>query len=189
MNVLTMIFVAAEGEPHRDDNGQIVTHHWLLPEAAELIYGTIASVVIFGLLWKFAGPAIKKGFTGRTARIQAELDAAAAAKAEAEAEAEQIRQAKGDIDAERQRLFAEADASAEARLADGRVRLENEVAELEARAAAEIAAASERSGDELRAEIARAATAATERVIAGGLDASTQQDLIEGFIQRVGASS
>lgn len=112
-------WVAAEGEPYRDDNGQIVTHHWLWPEKAELIYGSIASLLIFGLLYKFAGPAIKKAFTGRTERIQGELDAAEAEAAAADAEAATIRAAKGDIDAERARLFAEADEQAEALLRDG----------------------------------------------------------------------
>ena len=31
------------------------------PSEAELIYGTIASLIIFALLWKFAGPAIEEG--------------------------------------------------------------------------------------------------------------------------------
>jgi len=161
---------------------------WLLPADAELIYGTVSSLLIFGLLWKFAGPAIKKAMADRTDRIQSELDESAAAKADAEAEAAQIRQAAGDIDAERQRLFAEADAHAEQLLADGRERLETEIAELEARADADIAATAGRAGDELRAEISRLASAATDQLVAGGLDDATQQELIEGFIQKVGAS-
>ena len=187
MNLLNAIFVAADFD--LDDNDQIITTHWLFPAAAELIYGTISSIAIGALLYKFAGPPIKKAFIGRTERIQAELDSAAQATAEANAEAEQIRQAKGDIDAERQRLFAEADAAAEARLVDGRARLDQEVADLEARAAAELASAAGRSGDELRAEIASAASVATERIIADSVDEATHQDLIEGFIQRVGVGS
>lgn len=164
--------------------------HWLWPAQAELIYGSIASIIIFGALWKFAGPAIKKAMAERTDRIQQELDESEAAKAAAEAEAAGIRQAAGDIDAERQRLFAEADAQAEAVLADGRARLEQEVADLEARADADIAATAGRANDELHAEISRLAAVATDRVIADGvLDDATQQALIENFIARVGAGS
>ncbi len=161
---------------------------WLFPAQAELIYGSLSTIIIFAAIWKFAGPAIKKGMADRTERIQTELDESASAKAEAEAEAAQIRQAAGDIDAERQRLFAEADAQAEQLLADGRERLEAEVADLEARADADIASAAGRAGDELRAEISRLAAAATDRVMAGGLSEANQQTLIEGFIQKVGAS-
>ena len=189
MNRLMAIFIAAEEGPHRDDQGQVITHHWLLPERSELLYGTISSVIIFYLLYRFAGPAIKKGFTDRTARIQAELDASAEARAQASSEAAEIRTARGDIDAERQRLFADADAQAEALLADGRARLEQEVLDLEARASADLLTMSGRAGDELRAEIAGLAATSTEHVLGEGLDAATHQDLIESFIQEVGARS
>ncbi len=163
---------------------------WLFPAAAELIYGTLSSIIIFSLLWKFAGPAIKKAMADRTARVQGELDASAAALAAAESEAATIRQAAGDIEAERSRLLADADVQAESLLADGRARLEQEVAELEARADADIAAAGGRINDELRAEISRLAAAATDRVLADGpLDDGLQQQLIENFIQKVGASA
>lgn len=185
MSLLSTIFIAAEGGEPIDDARSI---HWLWPADAELIYGSIASILIFGALFKFAGPAIKKAMADRTARIQTELDESAAAKAEAEAEAAQIRQAAGDIDAERQRRFAEADAEAEQLLADGRARLEAEVAEIEARGEADIVTAAGRVGDELRAEISRLASAATDRMMADGLDDATQQELIEGFISKVGAS-
>ena len=87
-----------------------------LPETAELIWGTAASVIIFAALFKFAGPAIKKAMAARTERIQAELDASAAAKADAETEAANIRRAAGDIESERQRLLADADTQAAALL-------------------------------------------------------------------------
>ena len=189
MRLVNAILIAAEGEPHRDDNGQIVTHHWLLPEQAEIIYGTISSLIIFALLFKFAGPPIKKGLVARTERIQAEIDASATALADADAEAAEIRQAKGNIEEERERMLAAADAEAEALLTDGRARLEVEIAELEARAAADLEAAAGRSGDELRSEMIRVAGASMEAVVADTLDDATQQELIESFIQRVGAST
>lgn len=184
MNILSLI--AAEG--HDIDPARSI--HWLWPADAELIYGSIASILIFGALYKFAGPAVKKAMAARTERIQAELDASATAKTEAEAEAAGIRRAAGDIDAERQRLFAEADQQAAALLAEGRTRLEQEIADLQTRAQADIAAGAGRANDELRAEISRLAAAATDRVLAGGVvDDATQQALIENFIARVGASA
>lgn len=183
MNLFT-ILAAESGEPI-DDARSI---NWLLPADAELIYGTISSLLIFFALYKFAWPAIKKAMAERSEGIQSELEASSAAKAEADAEAASIRRAAGDIDAERQRLFAEADAQAESVLADGRARLELEVAELEARADADILAASGRVNDELRGEITRLANAATEQLLSSGvIDGATQQDLIESFISRVGA--
>ncbi|MDQ3738549.1 MAG: hypothetical protein M3337_05205 [Actinomycetota bacterium] len=187
MHLLGRLVLAEEG-PETDDQG-ITSHHWLLPETAEIIYGSLASIIIIGLLvWK-AGPAIKKAMGERTQRIQTELDESARAKSDADAEAERIRQALGDIDAERQRLFAEADTQAESLLADGRRRLDAEVAELEAKAEADIAAAGDRSNDELRHEIVQLASTAADRVAVKSLDEATQQVLIETFISRVGAGA
>ena len=74
-------------------------------------------------------------------------------------------------------------------LEDGRARLAKEVADLEAKADADIAAAAERGGDDLRAEIARMSSQAVESAVTSSLDDAAQQDLIEGFIARVGAGS
>lgn len=197
MNVLGIIATTARlggrligsEEVVLDDDGHVTTHSWILPETAEIIWGGLASLIIFAALWKFAGPAIKKGMAARTERIQKELDAAAADKQSAATEAAQIRQAKGDIAAERARILADADAQAAAVLEDGRSRLRQELADIEAKALADIAAAQSRTGDELRAEIARLSVAAVDHVVSGTLDDATQQQLIENFIARVGATS
>jgi F-type H+-transporting ATPase subunit b len=165
------------------------THHWLWPEGYELYFGGAAAVTIFGLLaWKVL-PFAKKALADRTARVQGQIDEAAEAKESAERQAAEIRQAKGDIGAERERLLAEADQQAAAVLADGRARLDREIEELEAKARADIAASSARDVDELRAEIARAASAVSDRVIVDTLDEETHQRLIEEYIQEVGASA
>ena len=171
-----------------DDKGY-TTIDPILPPLKELIPGSLASIIVFSLLYKYAGPIVKKSFKDRTAGIQKQLDDAAAAKVAAEAEATRIREAKGDIDAERSRLYAEADVQAEALLVDGRARLELEMVELEARAETDIAAAAGRGSDELRAEIARYSGSAVDRIVVETLDDAAQQDLIEGFIARVGAST
>lgn len=180
LNFSYNLIAAEEIDPARSPS-------WIWPEQAELIYGSAASIIIFALLFKFAGPMIKKAMADRTAGIQEELDDSAAAKSDALAEASNIRQAAGDIDAERQRLIADADGQAQALLSEGRARLEIEVAELNKRADADIVAATGRVSDEMRGEIARLSHAATERTLAAGvLDDATQQQLIEAFIQNVG---
>jgi F-type H+-transporting ATPase subunit b len=181
--------VVREGGHHApfDDQGYH-TENPILPPTGELLIGAAASLIVFGLLIKYMGPTIRQFFRDRTSRVQAELENSAAAKAAAEAEAEQIRAAKGDIDAERSRLYAEADAQAEALLTEGRARIEAEMAELERRADAEIEAAAGRSSEELAAEIASYSSRAIERVVTETLDDAAQQDLIENFIARVGAS-
>jgi F-type H+-transporting ATPase subunit b len=181
MSLMMMLAAAGEHDPSQ-------TPHWLLPEDYEMIWGIPASILIFALLiWK-AGPVIKKGFNDRTARVQAQLDEATDDLSAAEAEAAEIRRALGDLDAERARMLAEADEQAEALLRDGRTRLDNDVIELQAKADADIAALATRSIDELRSEIARLSAAAAEHVVNGQLTEEVHRDLIESFIQKVGAA-
>lgn len=165
-----------------------VTHHWLFPETAEIIYGGLSSLIVFGLLYKFAGPAAKKAMAARTERIQKELDGAAEARSKSESDASDIRMALGDIDAERTRLLAEADTQSAALIVDGRSRIASEVADLESKAAADLAAARGRGADELRAEIALLASLATPAVVQATLTDQAKQDLIEAFISSVGVN-
>ena len=172
-----------------DDDGYVTAANPILPPVKEIFIGGAASLIVFVAIWKFAGPSIAKAMRDRTARIQGELDGAAAATTDAEQSASEIRTALGDIDGERQRLFAEAEQQAAAILADGRARLDVEIAELHARAEADIASAASRGGDELRAEIGRHAAVSIDTVVADTLDDAAQQELIESFIQRVGATA
>lgn len=165
-----------------------VTHHWLFPETAEIIYGGLSSLIVFGLLYKFAGPAAKKAMAARTERIQKELDGAAQARTKSESDASDIRMALGDIDSERSRLLAEADAQAAALIVDGRSRITTEIADMETKAAADLVAARGRGADELRAEIALLASLAMPAVVQATLTDQTKQELIEAFISSVGAS-
>ena len=165
-----------------------VTHHWLLPETPEIIYGGLASVIVVAALVKFAGPMVKKGFIGRTERIQKELDDAANAKVTADADARGIRATLGDIASERSRILADADVQAAAVLSEGRARIAAEVADLEAKADSDLAAARGRNTDELRAEIAMLAARATPIVVQRTLNDQTKSELVESFISSVGAS-
>ncbi|TSA51316.1 MAG: ATP synthase F0 subunit B [Actinobacteria bacterium] len=182
MNVLASLYAAAAAP------ADPMTKSWIWPERAEIVYGCTASILIFVALVKFGGPVIKKGMSARTEKIQKDLDSGKNDKASAQAEATSIRAALGDIAAERTRILAEADAQATALLTEGRARVTTEMAGLEQKAEADIAAAAARSGDELRAEIAQLAGVATERVVSSSLDDSTKQALIENFISNVGAA-
>jgi len=179
---LGAISLLAEEDPTR-------THSWIFPEGPELIWGTLSFLIVAFLLWKFAWPQAKQMMQDRTGRIQAQLDEAAAAKAGAEEAATSIRAAKGDIDAERQRMLADADAQAARLVSDGRARLEQEVAELLAKADSEIDSVQGRLQSEVQAEVAELAATATEHLVGQSLDDELQQQLVEDFIARVGAAS
>lgn len=177
--ITSVLFASEGGAPTYE------SHHWLLPETFEIIYGGTASVLVIGSLIKFAGPIIKKSLAARTERIQNEIDNARNARTNAEAEAQQIRSALGDISSERSRILAEADAAAAAVLSEGRARVATEMADVEAKALADIANASGRVQDELASDIKRLARIASDKVIASAMNDSVRQDLIENFISGV----
>jgi F-type H+-transporting ATPase subunit b len=185
-----VVVLAQEGEPTEEEEHQeFEAHNPWLPETSEIIWGGLAFLIVMAIMYKFAWPAIKKSMAARTDRIAKDLSDASSARADAERRAAEIRAAKGDIEAERARQLAEADAAAERVLVEGRARLEAEVAELEARVAAEIVGATDRIASELQAEVAGLAMAAAERVVIGELNASTQAELVERYIATVGASN
>lgn len=187
LNAVAAGVLQADSVPN-DGIGSTSLNPYLAP-MKEVVIGGLATLIVFAMLYKFAWPAIAQGMKDRTARIQADIDSSAAARTKAESDAAEIRASLGDIDGERTRLFAEADAQATALLEDGRARLDSEIAELEAKAEADIAAAAGRGSDDLRADIARFSSQAVENAVTTSLDDATQQELIEGFIARVGAGS
>ncbi len=188
LNVFAASVLQAD-EPLPNDGVGTVSLHPIWAPLKEVVIGGLATLIVFLLLWKFAWPSISAAMKARTQRIQDQIDESAAAKEQAEVEAAEIRTALGDVDAERERLFAEYDQQAAALLEDGRARLAAEVAELEAKADADIAAAAGRGADDLRAEIARYSSDAIESSVRSSLDDGAQQDLIENFIARVGAGA
>ncbi len=169
-----------------DEQG-VTSAHPFFPPVWEIALQSIATLTIVAILVKFAGPAIKRYYSERTERIQNDMDSAAEARRAAEVEAEQVRSSLGDVDAERTRMLAEANEQVAALLAEGRVRIDEEVAALHGRAESEIASWANRSGDELRGEISVHASRAVDVVVAESVDDSLAQQLIEDFISRVGA--
>jgi F-type H+-transporting ATPase subunit b len=161
----------------------------IFAEAKEVIWGGIAFLIILVLMIKLALPPAKKAMAARTARIQSELDAGEAARSNAQTEAQQIRTALGDIGSERARLLAEADTEAAALLVEGRARLEQDVADLMAKARIDLQTASGRVNEELQSEIARASAEAIERAVTESIDYNTHRRLIDDFIAKVGAAS
>jgi F-type H+-transporting ATPase subunit b len=175
-------FIASEGEEAR-----ITTHSAWWPETYEIIWGGLASILVFGVLAKFAIPALKKSMTARSEGIAKELVKAHNNKQSAIASAAIIREDKGDISAERARMLAEADQEAARVLSEGRARIEADAKDAEAKGLADIETGKGRLTAEVQGQVASLASAATEHVVMGSLDAATHQRLIEDFIAKVGA--
>ena len=161
---------------------------FLLPgDINEFYWGTVAFVVVFGLLGKFAVPVLRKGLQARSEKIAKELGAADAAKAEALAEAERIRASIGNAEADAAAVVAEARTAAAQLVATMKERSVQEAADLRTRAAADIESQKNQAIADLRAEVTELARGAAEAVVRSNLDDATQAALIDRYIDQVGA--
>ena len=124
---LATLALRAQGVPCRrgdlDDDGYWTTTHWLIPERAELIYGGLASVIVIGLL--IGRPARQPRRRSPPARNASKRSSTKRPKHRpAPRPRRPHAEALGDIEGERRRILAEADARADALLSDGRTRLQ-----------------------------------------------------------------
>jgi len=157
----------------------------LLPEINEIIWGAIGFLVVLLFMLKFGFPAAKKYMTERTAKIQADLDAAEQAKADAEAVKADYESKVSDAKAEAGRIIEEARQDADRLRADQQARLNEELVAARAQAQADIDAAKAQAMSELRGEVATIAIGAAESVVGANLDRDAQTRLIEDYINRV----
>jgi len=154
----------------------------ILPETNEIIWGAISFAVLFFLLWKFAYPGLKKGVADRSDRIRTDIDAAEQAKTDAEGVLTQYRAQLADAKTEAGRIIEEARQQADAIKREQEQRLQTELAEMRSRAAADVEAAKAQAMADLRGEVAQLAVGAAEVVVQRNLDAATQQQLIDSYI-------
>jgi len=162
---------------------------WLPHDFNEVIWGTIAFLVVAYLLWKFGAKLVSEYFTKRSATVEEELSAAAEARLAAEAERDRIKAALADSESESARIVEEARASADQLAVDGAARAEAEAARVRERATADLATTRAQAESDLAGELARLSLGAAERVVRSSLDDDAQQQLIDSYISQVGTQN
>lgn len=180
--MLAQVLTLAAEEHH--ENG------WLLPgDMNEVYWGTSAFVILMAILvWK-ALPAGKDAMASRTERIRNELEQAEQARNVAQAELTSIRNQLSDADSERERILADARASASALEAELVARAQAEVAAMRERALADIEASKQQAMADVAATVSRLTVGAAEAVVHRSLDEATHSDLIDRYIEQVGATA
>jgi F-type H+-transporting ATPase subunit b len=159
----------------------------LAPEKNEIIWGFVGFIVVFFFVWKLGMPAIKRSMNERTERIRTDLDAAESQRTEADRLLADYRAQLADAKSESARIIEEARQSADALKRDQEARLQAELAELRSKAASDIEAAKAQAIADLRGEVAQLAIGAAEVVVKANLDAATQTQLVEDYINQVAA--
>lgn len=162
---------------------------WLPADFNEVIWGTIAFLIVLGLLIKFTKAPIAKYYGGRIEAISEKLEAAESARSKAEAERDQVKAALADSESEKARIISEAEASAASIRSEIDARASADAARVHERAAAELAAARSQAQSDLSGELTRLSLGAAERVVETALDDATQQRLIDSYISQVGVQN
>ncbi|MGH9282054.1 MAG: F0F1 ATP synthase subunit B [Acidimicrobiales bacterium] len=175
-----------------EDGGEVDDCHEapspIIPEASEIVWGTISFVALFLLMRQFAFPALKKSMDARTNRIRENLDEAERVKSEAQAVLEEYQRQLADARNEANRIIEEARQTADQLRRDLMRRAEAEVAELRQRSRDEISSAMDRATADLQGRVGTLAIELAEKVVEANLDRDANLRLIEGFIQSVGTN-
>ena len=157
-------------------------------DVAETVIAAAASIILFALLYWKGMPAAKKMAADRTARLAKEIEDAEKARTDAEAKYADVQNRIANAENERQRILVEARQTAEALKQQIVAKADDEAESLKARAAADIESSKAQAVADLQAEVGSLAMGAAEAVIAANLDASTQSQLIDAYIDQVGAA-
>lgn len=177
-----LLVLAAEGG--HEPNNAIIPHDF-----NEVIWGSLAFLIVMGLIiWK-GGPAIRDMWNGRIDRLRGELDTAAAARAEAEAELAGVQQRIADADQEKARIRSDAQQAASGLTDQIAERARKDAIEIRERGTADADNSRAQAGADLQAELARVAVGAAEQVVQASLDAATQRDLVEDYIRQLGTTN
>jgi F-type H+-transporting ATPase subunit b len=160
----------------------------ILPDAAELIYGSIAFLLVFGVLAKFAFPAINKMLAERSGKIRGDLEKAEQARTQAETELADYREQLAGARDEANRIIEEARRTADQLRRDLAAKAEQEAQATVVRAQEEIRAERDRVFQELRAQVGEIAVELAGRVVGRSLDAKAHARLIDEYIDEVSTS-
>jgi F-type H+-transporting ATPase subunit b len=158
----------------------------LVPELNEIIWGSLAFLVLLVAMWKWGVPAVKNMEAQREDRIRNDLESAERAKAEALAEKATYDASLADSPNEAARIVEEARVSAEAVRRDLIAKAEQEATEIRQRASADISNQTAQAMAELRGEVATLALDLAGRIVEKNLDDDTNHQLVNSFIDQVG---
>ena len=156
----------------------------ILPAANELIWGTIAFLILVFLMYRTVWPSVDKAFKDRRANIEGKLERAEKDREEAEQLLEQYRRRLREAEDETKRILDEARTNADRVRRELLAKAENG-RELE-RARQAIRAERDQAIRQLRNEVGTLAVELATRVVGDSLDRDRQLRLIDEYIDELG---
>jgi F-type H+-transporting ATPase subunit b len=154
----------------------------ILPASNELIWGTVAFLLLVFLMYRTVWPSVDKAFKDRRANIEGKLEEAEREREEADQLLERYRRRLRDAEDETQRILEEARANAERVRKDLRAKAEAEAEREIERARTAIRQERNQAIQELRREVGTLAVELATRVVGDSLDRDRQLRLIDRYI-------
>jgi len=161
----------------------------LTPEPNEIIWGSLAFLVLLVAMWKWGVPAIKNMEEARETRIRNDLEAAEKTRLDVEAEKATYDAQLADARNEAGRIIDEARQAAETVRRDLIARAEEEANDVRARAQADIANQRTQAMSQLRTDVAALSIDLAGRIVERNLDNDTNRQLVDSFIDQVSRSN
>jgi len=158
----------------------------ILPAANELIWGTVAFLILLFLMYRTVFPQVNKLYQDRRAGIEGRLEQAEKEREEAEQLLQQYRERLAAAEDETQRILEEARANAERVRKDLLAKAENDAERQLERARQTIRAERDQAIRQLRGEVATLAVELASRVVDDSLDRDRQLRLVDRYIDRLG---
>lgn len=157
----------------------------ILPDPAELLWGTITFALVAFVLTRFAFPKIREAVEARERAIREANEAAEGERQAAQQEREEYRRQLANARAEANRVIEDARGQAEQVRRDIIAKAEKDAEAVVARAQEQIEAERTRTIQELQGTIANLSIQLAEKVVGRSLDGGAQRDLVDSYIREV----
>ena len=161
----------------------------LLPDASELIWGTVAFVILLALMLKLVFPKLNETLEERGAAIQGRMEDAEAKYQEAERARADYEESLAEARGEADRIIEEAKAAADDLRNEARSRAEAEAAQIIERAQSSVASERDRVLSELRGQVGALSVELASRIVERELDASPHEALVDEYIDQLSSQN
>ena len=161
----------------------------IFPATNELVWGTVAFLLLLFLMYRTVFPSINKAYKDRRANIEGKLEQAEREREEAEQLLEHYRRRLRDAEDETQRILEEARSNAERVRRDLLAKAEGDAGRELDRARQAIRAERDQAIRQLRNEVGTLAVELATRVVGDSLDRERQLRLVDEYIDELGTQA
>jgi F-type H+-transporting ATPase subunit b len=161
----------------------------ILPATNELVWGTVAFLILLFLMYRTVFPSINKAYKDRRANIEGKLEQAEREREEADQLLEQYRRRLRDAEDETLRILEEARSNAERVRRELLAKAEGDAGRELDRARQAIRAERDQAIRQLRNEVGTLAVELATRVVGDSLDRDRQLRLVDEYIDELGTQA